>query len=336
MRLIEATFPDAYAQAVIKAVVRAAPVHWRIDQPGVDDQRALHALFEGGDSQGLIDAIQRIMENEDATWRVVVMKVEATVPALPKPEETKEKTEEKKRTRTVALREEIYQDVASGAGINADYLVLTALSTVVAAIGLNADNVAVVIGAMVIAPLLGPMLAFNFAAALGDTALLLRAARTAALGLLVGFAVSGAIGAVTPVRLDSVELMSRTVVGLDSVALALASGAAAALSIVTGLSMTLVGVMVAVALLPPAAAVGLFLGAGEPTLAARAALMLGVNVVCVNIAALVVYRWKGVAPRTWLERRSAKRSTTVNLIVWTVLLAALVAVIILSQAAVVD
>ena len=121
------------------------------------------------------------------------------------------------------------------------------------------------------------------------------------------------------------ELMSRTVVGLDSPALALAAGAAAALSIATGLPAALVGVMVAVALLPPAAAAGLLAGAGELNLAARAGLLLAINVVAVNLAALLVYFFKGVRPRTWLERRSAKRSVYVNAGVWLVLIAILTA-----------
>jgi uncharacterized membrane protein len=48
----------------------------------------------------------------------------------------------------------------------------------------------------------------------------------------------------------------------------------------------------------------------------RAALLLAINVVAVNLAALLVYFFKGVRPRTWLERRSAKRSVYVNAAVW--------------------
>ena len=149
------------------------------------------------------------------------------------------------------------------------------------------------------------------------------AARTAVCGLALGLALSFAIGLVYEPNLLSGELMSRTVVGLDAPALALAAGAAAALSIATGLPATLVGVMVAVALLPPAASAGLLAGAGEWHLASRAALLLAINVVAVNLAALLVYFFKGIRPRTWLERKSAKRSVTVNVAVWFVLIIAL-------------
>ncbi len=227
------------------------------------------------------------------------------------------------------MREEIYQDVETGAHLTRDFLLLTLLSTLVAAVGLSSDNVAAVIGAMVIAPLLGPILAFCFGAALGDAELILKASRTALAGLFLGVLAALAMGAAVGANPQSEELAARAVVGLDSLVLALASGAAAALSIVTGVPSALVGVMVAVALLPPAAAAGLYLGAGEWALAYRAALLLCVNVVCVNLAALLVFRLKGVRPRTWLERRSAKRSVWINLGVWGGLLVLLTAAVLL-------
>ena len=163
-------------------------------------------------------------------------------------------------------------------------VMLVLLSTIVAAVGLLADNVAVVIGAMVIAPLLGPNLAQALGVALGDRRLAWRALRTNLAGIVLAVALSAAVGALLRGEITSDELLQRTVVGLDSVTLALASGAAAVLSISTGLPSVLVGVMVAVALLPPAATMGIMLGHGLFDLAAGAALLLAVNVVCVNVA----------------------------------------------------
>jgi uncharacterized membrane protein len=122
-------------------------------------------------------------------------------------------------------------------------------------------------------------------------------------------------------------LIARTVVGLDSVALALASGAAAALSLTTGLSSVLVGVMVAVALLPPAATVGLMFGHGETDLAINAALLLAINIVCVNLASKVVFLAKGISPRTWYEKAKAKRAMVIYILMWLVTLAILIAAV---------
>lgn len=319
MRLIEISFPDGErVQALLKATLKTEPLDYQLSEPDGRGRRLLRLVFRDGDGQTAIDAIQALLEDE-ADWRLVVLPVEATLPKLDSSEDSEAKT----RQRTLALREEMYEDIAKGARLNTDFLVLTALSTLVVVFGLSADNIAAVIGAMVIAPLLGPILAFSFGSALGDLTLMNRAARTASSGLALGVGLSFLIGLVYEPNLLSDELMSRTIVGLDSPALALAAGAAAALSIATGLPAALVGVMVAVALLPPAATSGLLAGAGEWSLAARAGLLLAINVVAVNLAALLVYFFKGVRPRTWLERRSAKRSVYVNGAVWFGLIAAL-------------
>jgi len=314
MRQIELSFPDGdRVEPILKAAARSEPLDFSLSPADERGRRLLRLVFRDGEGQKCIDSIQAVLEGQE-DWRLVVLPVEASLPTI-------EADVVAQRTRKrLALREELYQDVEAGARLSSDFLLLTVLSTVVVVFGLNADNIAAVIGAMVIAPLLGPILAFSFGSALGDLSLMLRASRTALAGLAIGMGLSALLGLIFGVNLDSLELLSRADVGLDSTALALAAGAAAALSISAGLPAALVGVMVAVALLPPAAAAGMLAGAGETGFAARAALLLAINVVSVNLAALTVYWAKGVRPRTWLERRSAKRSVFVNGAVWLTLI----------------
>ncbi len=325
MRLVEAEFPESYCDQVKKYADLAEAIHWRLSDPDSNGRCVLRAVFDSGAAQELVDALQGLFEDEK-NWRIIVLPVEATAPR-PEPKVV----ENDRRRKTAALREEIYQDTAAGAALSGDFLLLTALSTIVAAIGLSANNIAVVIGAMVIAPLLGPVLAFAFAAAIGDLGLLLKSARTAMAGLALGAVIAIFIGGLFPVDFTSPELTSRTAIGLDAIALALASGGAAALSIAAGLPAALVGVMVAVALLPPSAAVGIFLGGGEWESAFRAGLLLTVNIVCVNLAALTVFAYKGIGPRTWIEKISAGRAVRVNAAVLVFLLVLLTAAIILAR-----
>ncbi|HAC57035.1 MAG TPA: TIGR00341 family protein, partial [Rhodobiaceae bacterium] len=226
-----------------------------------------------------------------------------------------------------ASREEIHEEVARNAELDSTFLVLTFLSAIVAAIGLLNDNVAVIIGAMVIAPLLGPNLAFALGTALGDRRLMFKAMRTNAAGIALTVALGVVIALLWTEGFDAPELLSRTKVGYDGIALALASGAAAVLSLVAGVSSALVGVMVAVALMPPAVAIGIMLGAGNPEGALGAAVLLGVNVVCVNLAAQSVFVAKGIRPRTWWEQKASAASLRINFAMWLVLLAALVGAI---------
>jgi len=292
-----------------------------------DGRRAFRMLVADESRQAVVDALQSLLGAAENS-RILILPVDA---ALPRPKD-EEDEERRRRKATAATREELYSEIAKGARLDSTFLLLTFLSTVVAAIGLAEDNVAVVVGAMVIAPLLGPNIALAFATSLGDRELMWQALKTNLAGLSLAFGLSLIIGLVWSVELTSHEIGARTDVGLGGVALALASGAAAVLSLTTGLSTTLVGVMVAVALLPPTATLGMLLGGGEARLATGAALLLAVNVVCVLLAAKLVFLLKGVRPRTWIERNRARQSLAVYLTLWVLLLLVLIGVILLRGA----
>jgi uncharacterized membrane protein len=87
--------------------------------------------------------------------------------------------------------------------------------------------------------------------------------------------------------------------------------------------------MVVAALLPPTCAIGLFMGAGRFDEAIGAATLLAINVAALNLAALAVFLWMGVRPRTWLEQRSVRQSRRLALIVWAGLLVGLLIAILL-------
>lgn len=278
-----------------------------------EGRREITMLVGPAKRQDVLDRLQRAMPKDNKQWRILIQPLEA---AIPKPEEPEELVKERVRARRMQSREELYNDITAGLAIDSHFLALVFLSSVVAAIGMLKDNVAVVIGAMVIAPLLGSNLALIFAATLGDKVLIISAVKTAATGAFLSILIGVGIGLIWPVDFESTELMARTHVGADSVALALASGAAAALSVSTGLASTLVGVMVAVALLPPALATGIMLGTGELNLAVSAGLLLAVNLVAVNLAGQAVFLLNGLKPRTWYERKSAAQSIRVSIMVW--------------------
>lgn len=327
MRFIKINFPSDQADAVIDIVKAAAPIDWSMDSGYGRYEKAVEIVIEKGQGQPLLDALQGLFATSE-DWRVVVMPVEATLPRQEQVQEKAEKSDAPKAaqpSKTTTLREELYQKVSSDSRLNWDFIILTILSSIVAAIGLNEDSVAIVIAAMVIAPLLGPILAFALATALGDLSLMKQATKTAFTGLAIGFLFALGLTTFLPVNIESLELVSRTIIGPEIIALALASGAAAALSLSTGISSALVGVMVAVALLPPSVASALFLGAGEPEKAAGAALLLALNVVCAILSAQLVFVFKGVRPRTWLSQRKASRAVKVNAALWAGLLIALAA-----------
>ncbi|MBZ0171880.1 MAG: TIGR00341 family protein, partial [Phycisphaerales bacterium] len=225
-------------------------------------------------------------------------------------------------------REELYEDIASGVSHGRLFVAMVVLSTVVAAAGLMRDSAAVIIGAMVIAPLLGPNMALAFATTLGDRQLMKKALKANALGAGLALAMSVSMGMLISVDPDTPELVARTNVGLTDLALALASGAAGALAFTAGVPATLVGVMVAVALLPPTTTAGIYLGAGAWARAADAGSLFAINVVCVNLAATATFLVQGVRPDTWWEAARAKNATRRALAAWATLLALLTALLV--------
>lgn len=310
MRRVEVHLKEGDAfEAVMRAVKHFDPIDYSIVQPQQANRRIINILMRDGTSQELVDAIQSTLEDQ-RDWRMNVIAIEATLPKL------EGNGDEKEARNTQAIREEILNDIGKGARFDRDFAVFVALSTVVAAVGMNSGSVAGVIGAMVIAPLLGPILAFAMGAALGNMDLLKQSLSTLAFGVLIALGCGLALAIVVPIDLTSTELTSRAEVRLDSLALALAAGGAAALSVAKGQGTGLVGVMVAAALLPPGAAMGLFMGSGEFDLGARAGLLLLLNVACLILAALLTFRLRNIQPRKWIEQQNAKAAVWINLAFW--------------------
>lgn len=285
---------------------------------------SLRLLVQPDQRQRVMDALQSLLSGSENSHVIMYS------PDVVWPISKEKKEDEKSAASSSVTREELFLQIEKGARLDGNFILLDILSSIVVAIGLIEDNVAVVIGAMVIAPLLGPNLALALGSALGDRQLMGRALWTNLVGVSIAFGMCWILGLVWVGELDSVELLARTNVGLDGVLLALASGLAAALSITTGLSSVLVGVMVAVALLPPAATAGIMLGSGQYDHALGALLLLAVNVVCVNISAKLVFLYKGIRPRTWLEQKKARQSYILFMLVWLVSLSILIVVIYLK------
>lgn len=316
-RIIQITAPKDKVDSLRKLAKKKKSVELQSVSALENGRRTVTLLVHAFARQQFLDDVQKELSNGD-DWRLVILHVEAIVPEFKEPEE--EKVVQKNLAMT---REELTEDIGKGAVLNQNTLILTVLSAIVAAVGMIQNSVPVIIGAMVIAPLLGPILAVILGTSLGDLDLIKRAAQSASVGIALAIGVGLVAGVVTPFEIGAPGIAARANVGADSVALALASGAAAALSVMTGISGVLVGVMVAVALLPPAVAVGLLLGKLAFYEASGALLMLGVNIAAVTLAGQIAFLVQGIRPRTFYRMKTAKQSVTVSLLLWTIVLMAL-------------
>lgn len=264
-------------------------------------------------------------------FRLILFPVEATVPAVIEPDESKTPEHQQVNSGNHELqrisREELYEDIAEASSLTTTYLVMVGLSTVVAAVGLIRGDVAIIIGAMVIAPLLGPNMALSLAVTLGDRALARRSLRATAAGVLTATILSLAIGYAWPVDPLAPEIIARTSPNVGDVVLAIAAGAAGSLAFTTGVPAVVVGVMVAVALLPPLVVGGLLIGGGHWPLAIGALVLLLTNITCINLAAVMTFVLQKVSPRTWWEADRARKNTRIAITMWILMLGLLVSMI---------
>lgn len=347
-RLIIATIPVSKSGKEIDELLKRYEVlsMWRAESS--EGQLILNILIRREKTEAILNLLQKHCAGLEG-FRVILVPVEASIP-IPEvpvrilPEEEKEDEGEdtlileelvdrlgSKELVDRLSRQEIYADISDISRASKVYIVMIILSSLVAAIGVLNNNVAVIIGAMVIAPLFGPNMALALATVLGDVDLTLNALKTNFTGIFTALVISTFIGLFSTVDLTVPELLLRTQVGLGSVTLALASGIVGALAFTRGIRTTLVGVMVAVALLPPLVTFGLLLGSGNFFLASGALLLFLVNLVCINLAGVLTFIIQRIRPIIPEKVERAKKMTNIALIIWILLLIIFINMILLRR-----
>ena len=215
-------------------------------------------------------------------------------------------------------REELTATASELAPTLSTYVVMTVVSALIATAGLLLDSPAVVVGSMVIAPLVGPAMAASVGTVVNDQELFSRGVRLQIGGLILAivtaalFALVVRYGNLIPPLADVTsipQVRERIAPDFLSLVVAIGAGAAGVISLTSGVSTALVGVMIAVALIPPAATVGIGLAWGAPLVALGSSVLLLVNVLSINLAALVVLWYSGYRPEHWFREGAARKAT---------------------------
>jgi len=335
LRLIEIVLPDEHR----KDLEDSLKEHETLDiwQESIEAGRIhFEILVPTGHSERVLDFLEKRFSHVEG-FRIILLPVQASIPR-PDLEDKKgikdeEPAEEEKKpvSKIIRLsREELYSGIEKMVRSSWVYVVMILFSAIVASIGLLRNNVVFIIGAMVIAPALGPNLALSFATTLSDAHLIRKAFKAIVIGVLTAVVPAYIIGIVFEIDTSIPELIYRTEVSLGDVIVALIAGSAAAISFTSELISALIGVMVAVALLPPLVTMGMLAGAGRWELALGALLLFLVNLICVNLAGVLTFFIQGIRPLTWWEAKKAKKAAQKAILIWTLLLAALVLMLVIS------
>jgi len=190
-----------------------------------------------------------------------------------------------------ALRHQVYADGKLSVG----YMLMCGLSAGIAALGLLQSSTAVVIGAMLISPLMTPIVSLGFAFASLDGKRIREAAKVVAIGAMIGITVGALLTLVSPIRNATPEILARTEPTLLDLAVALLSGIAGGYAIVRDKGATAIGVAIATALMPPLAVVGYGVGVWRMDYAGGAFLLFLTNLAAIAFAIGVIARLSGSA-----------------------------------------
>lgn len=190
------------------------------------------------------------------------------------------------------------------------FVAMMVLSTIVATTGVVLDSAAVVVGSMVLAPLYGPAVSTSVGTVLDESDLFWTGVWLQVLGVVVAIVAATLFAWImrTAYLLPSEfaltaapQIVARLSPDLIALVVALVAGVAGVISIATAAARALVGVMMAAALLPPAAVVGIGLAWGEPTVAFHSGVLLLVNVLAINFSSLVTLWYMGYRPKSWIR-----------------------------------
>ncbi|WP_159790172.1 TIGR00341 family protein [Sodalinema gerasimenkoae] len=188
------------------------------------------------------------------------------------------------------------QEISGDSKLNLNFIFLSVASCIIATCGLLLNSPAVIIGAMIVAPLMLPLRGLALGAMKGDVFLFRRGITTLLVGTIISLVLSAVIGAVANIPLTefSPEILARTQPNLLDLVIALAAGAVGGFAKVRPkISDAIAGTAISVALMPPLCVVGLALSQGA-TLAARGAFLLyTTNLLGITLACILVFIWEG-------------------------------------------
>ncbi|MEA3301960.1 MAG: DUF389 domain-containing protein [Pseudomonadota bacterium] len=194
-------------------------------------------------------------------------------------------------------KQKVYEELRQGSDPRRAFFLLVAVSTLIAAFGLAMNNTAVVIGAMLVAPLMTPILGLALGLLRGIPSLIGLAARSEALGVLVSIGMGFILGITLPSYFDiTPEMLSRTEPGVADLLVAVLAGIAGAYALIDEkLSPALPGVAISTAIVPPLANCGMCLALGAYGGAAGSFLLFFTNFLSILLVSGLVFHVAGMS-----------------------------------------
>ncbi len=217
--------------------------------------------------------------------------------------------------------DEIDAAIRDNARVGGTNLWVLMFAIVIASVGLNVNSTAVIIGAMLISPLMGPIIGIGFGAAIHDYELIRHCFRNLATFVLISLFASTLYFFLTPIKEAHSELLARTSPNLWDVLIAFFGGAAGAIGLSRKEKATLIpGVAIATALMPPLCTAGFGIATGQPRFFLGAFYLFLINGVFIALATLAIMRILRLPQHTFPDEAARRRGRLVIALAVTVTL----------------
>ncbi|NHJ46494.1 MAG: TIGR00341 family protein [Asgard group archaeon] len=246
--------------------------------------------------------------------RITITDVDATIPRI-------RPRKQDKFLRRISI-EELEQNVGSLTKFNFNYVSFIILSSILAAMGLISDDNITILAAMIISPLMGPIVGIAFGAVASNQKILKEGFLAEGVGTLISVLIGFIIGLVYRATLDepSAFIVARGEPNIVNLIIAIISGITAGICFVSGTSLALVGVAAAATLLPVAVNTGIALGLFEWRIALGSFVIFITNVACVHLGCLIIFWIRKVEPPQAVKKVRAKRSLRLQILAFGLIL----------------
>lgn len=310
MKRVEITVPSAQEDDAAE-VINEYTTDVTVSEAEKDDRKVVQfqLTLDSDDIDALTEELKDIKELESGELTIEILQEAARI----------EKGERRQGGSMTLSVQEMYSKAFDYSDYSNTSWALIALGAAIAVLGVQMDNVMVVIGAMVIAPMLGPFIAASFGLVIGDRKIIQDSILYGAGSIL--FAVGAAFVISSPLPTNITPVM-RLIAdpGFATIPLSLFVGSAAALTFATEAREALAGVAVAIALVPPSAVAGMSLAMGAYRVFIDVGLVLMTNVFSLILAGSVTFKLMRITPSTYYRQKVSEEKLRQALIVSTVII----------------
>jgi len=313
MRLIQITIPNMPEENVERVL--------NVLQ---DDLKIKHMIMLKSDFNTLINIRHRktfvpeIIDklNEIGVGRsygiIDILNLETTIPRFDMAEPKGEKKGKGKIAERVSV-EEIEKDIIENSEPSFNYFLFIILSAIIAGIGLLTNSAIILIASMILSPLMGPILGLSFSIITKNTWVLKRSLISQIVGLLMAISAGLLLGLFSRFMIQlpnpTTEMQIRTFPNLFDIIISICGGVAVGFTVTGQIKSSIVGVAIALSLMPPASNVGLALAYLDFGLTLGSLILLISNILIINLCTLLIFKlkkikriravlpfWKGAAP----------------------------------------